>query len=229
MPVAQAEGCKLSMFSNRAKGRGERKRPRRLLTPCILALAASFGLLPAPLSAAPRDSPPKADREPIGLAGQGTPGPGRQSKTDLARHGILHETQPATLAKERAVTEIASPLQADTNLAVLTKVLQVRDLSPQEAARGYPVRVTGVALKTQGPGSWMMSTVLAGACSLPRCSTKTRPGVTFTCPRAPGWITRLAKPIAAAGSRSRPGRTSHCDARARRDRHSPNRTRAIHP
>jgi signal transduction histidine kinase len=41
-------------------------------------------------------------------------------------------------------TQLADPVKAGTNLTALVKVLQVRDLAPKEAARGYPVRVTGV-------------------------------------------------------------------------------------
>jgi signal transduction histidine kinase len=48
------------------------------------------------------------------------------------------------LAAEPSTGRIFTPVAANNNLPVLTKVVQVRELSPQEASRGYPVRVVGV-------------------------------------------------------------------------------------
>jgi len=39
---------------------------------------------------------------------------------------------------------IRAPSAANYDLPVLTRVLQVRELSPREAAQGYPVHITGV-------------------------------------------------------------------------------------
>jgi signal transduction histidine kinase len=43
-----------------------------------------------------------------------------------------------------AHAKIIAPTAADTTLPELTRISQIRDLSPREASRGYPVRVTGV-------------------------------------------------------------------------------------
>ncbi|HWI58502.1 MAG TPA: ATP-binding protein [Bacillota bacterium] len=51
---------------------------------------------------------------------------------------------PAQVPAAAAAPAVTTPTAANTNLTVLTEVIQVRDLAPQEAARGYPVRVTGV-------------------------------------------------------------------------------------
>src|SRR5258708_4307002 len=57
---------------------------------------------------------------------------------------LLSITTSMTTALRCNAAELIDPTRADTNLTALTKVLQVRDLAPFEAARGFPVRVTGV-------------------------------------------------------------------------------------
>src|SRR5438067_4020356 len=49
--------------------------------------------------------------------------------------------------------KIVAPIAADTNLPVLTKISQLRNMSPVEASRGYPVRVTGT-ITYYDPTSW---------------------------------------------------------------------------
>ena len=48
------------------------------------------------------------------------------------------------LAAALSTGRVFTPVAANNDLPVLTKVAQVRELSPQEASRGYPVRVIGV-------------------------------------------------------------------------------------
>ena len=45
---------------------------------------------------------------------------------------------------EGAPPAIITPTDANTNLGTLSKIVQVRNLSPQEASRGYPADITGV-------------------------------------------------------------------------------------
>lgn len=57
---------------------------------------------------------------------------------------VVVKLVPPDSSSEGAPIAIITPTSANTNLATLSRIMQVRNLSPQEASRGYPVDVTGV-------------------------------------------------------------------------------------
>jgi signal transduction histidine kinase len=63
---------------------------------------------------------------------------------DLTLTNITIKPVPAGIFSEEPTPEVRTPTRANTNLATLGQVSQVRRLSAQDASRGYPVHVTGV-------------------------------------------------------------------------------------
>lgn len=53
-------------------------------------------------------------------------------------------SQVNALSREQAAAAIITPSAPNTNLTTLTRIAQIRKLSPQEASRGYPVQLSGV-------------------------------------------------------------------------------------
>ncbi|MGH7968545.1 MAG: hypothetical protein ACREIC_07455, partial [Limisphaerales bacterium] len=60
------------------------------------------------------------------------------------RAGITDDTRRSAVPGNVAEALLSDPTNANPKLPVLTRLIQVRDLSPAEASRGYPVEVTGV-------------------------------------------------------------------------------------
>src|SRR5882724_4831161 len=80
-----------------------------------------------------------ADGSPVGIFGY----PGNQGGDFVLDHAIV-EASNTVAEVQNTNSQAAIPTAANTNLAELTKVGQVRNLPVSEAMRGYTVRVTGV-------------------------------------------------------------------------------------
>jgi signal transduction histidine kinase len=68
---------------------------------------------------------------------------------DQQRHGMVLtnisvKVMPTDSANEEVAGAISTPNSPNPNLAALTRVMQIRRLTPQEASRGYPLDITGV-------------------------------------------------------------------------------------
>ena len=67
-----------------------------------------------------------------------------QRRPELVLTNVTVKFVPADTSKEEPAAAIISPSIPNTNLITLTKIMELRKLSPQEASRGYPVHITGV-------------------------------------------------------------------------------------
>lgn len=69
---------------------------------------------------------------------------GAQTLPEDAVNGLTPKLRGALTNEEPVATAIITRTAPNTNLSTLTQVMQIRNLSPQEASRAYPVRITGV-------------------------------------------------------------------------------------
>ena len=67
-----------------------------------------------------------------------------QYKPELLLTNVTVKLVLADTSTEEPAAAIITPTAPNTNLTTLTRVMQIRKLSPQEASRGYPAHITGL-------------------------------------------------------------------------------------
>ncbi|MFO1501631.1 MAG: hypothetical protein U1G07_25165 [Verrucomicrobiota bacterium] len=127
--------------------------------------------------------------------------------------GVLVDASVATpLTRDPgALVHFTTAAAANTNLPVLRKVAQVRNLAPREASRGYPVRVTGVVTHSD-PATYLqfVQDDTAGIYLELRTIRCVRPWAAVRKSKCAGSAVRASSPLRSPWNRSRPSGAVRC-------------------